>query len=112
MMTTKIMRNLENLIGVGIVYQEGTPVAKARYALTVRQEVHIVQSWGGTSQVDGLTSAEGSLTVIEGQEWLMETANPLVLELEDKRRMHFLAVNYTMSNKYRIVRTGGWLNPE
>ena len=102
---------MEKLNGIGTVYQEENPVAKVRYTLVVSQAVLITQTFGGTSQLDGVTSAEGSLSIIEGDTWLMDTRDPLVLELGDSRRMEFLIRKLDpVRNTYQIVRTGSWLD--
>ena len=109
-MTTRRKKIVERLNGSGTVYQEDSPAAKVRYALVVSQDMLAIQTFGGTSQMDGQTSAEGLLSIIEGDVWLMNTRDPLVLELEDSRRMNFFPVNHDpVANSYRI-RAGGWLD--
>ena len=93
-MTTRRKKIVERLKGAGTVYQEESPVVKVRYTLVVSQEVLIAQTFGGTSQMDGVTSAEGSLSIVEGESRAMDTWDPLILELEDSRRMKFFARNY------------------
>ena len=57
--------------------------------------MHVVHSFGGTEdQIDGLTDANGVLTVVDEERSLMNTQSPLTLELEDGRQMEFLATNY------------------
>lgn len=112
-MTTKQIRNLENPKGIGTVYRDELPIAKVRYTLSVKQEIHVVRTFGGISEVDGLKSAQGSLSVVEGEEWLMGTDDPLVLGLEDGRHIKFFAVQHNhLGNMYRIVATGGWLGSD
>ena len=110
-MTTVRKKIVERLNGIGKVFQEENLIAKVRFDLVVSQEVLIAHTFGGTSQTDGRTSAEGSLNIIEGEAFLMSTREPLILELDDSRRMKFFAVNHEpLANRYRIVRTGGWLD--
>ena len=109
-MTIKKYKTLETPIGSGAVYDKGSKIATARYRLIVNQQVHVVHSFGGTEdQIDGLTDANGVLTVVDGERSLMNTQSPLTLELEDGRQMEFLATNYDpVSDTYQIVRTGDW----
>ena len=106
------MKNLENPTGVGTVFQEGNQIAKVRYLLSVRQRVHERRTLSGVSQSDGLTSAEGVLSVPSGNK-LPCDSGPLELQLADGRRMQFIVLNPDpISNKYSIASTGDWMKPD
>lgn len=118
-MTTTRHKTLESPKGVGVVYLEDDKIADVRYDLKVRQKLLVGTTFKETYQLDGTTSAEGSLIILEGQKLSMDKGGRLILELDDRRRMEFLVVNLRViavagstSERYRIVRTGGWIKAE
>jgi len=106
MMTTRRKRIVERLEGAGPVYQAESPIAKARYSLIVSQDVLTVQTFGGTSEMEGKPSGVGDLVITECASWLTAATTPLTLELEDGTRVPFQVIGQQVvadqGDKYRI----------
>ena len=102
-------RVVERPRGIGTVYQDEHTIAKVRYSLEVGQDPLIANTIGRNSQKGGSIGVNGWLK-IEGEARSLDTDELRTLELEDGRRMKFLAQPYDrVAKRYRIVRTDGWL---
>ena len=96
-MATTRYRTLETLKGSGPIYEEEHLIGTVDYSVIVRD-------------ADGVMEAEGLLGVVSAERSLDEGSGPLILELEDGRRMPFQVTRYDpMDELCHIVRDGGWL---
>ena len=80
-MATTRYRTMETLKGSGPIYEEEHLVGTVDYSVIVRD-------------ADGVMEAEGLLGVVSAERSLDEGSGPLILELEDGRRMRFLVTRY------------------
>ena len=97
-------RVLEQLSGVGELFEDGNRLGLARYAITVYQQTHTVGFGAGRHEVDGLQRISG---VIDPEAplstvGLMLRDTKLSLHLEDGRWWDFAFT----SNSGRAVNTG------
>lgn len=106
-MRQRTRRTLETLHGVGEVFQGETQIAKADYEIVVEQEVTVDRVFGGESETPGLKSANGEITVTQGErlELIQET---LTLHLADGRQAKFWIKGWKGSpmDTYEIKITG------
>jgi len=86
--TRKRYKFLENPSGVGEVYEGNEKIAKVSYNLDVTQEIHIAETLKETSEIEGLKSMTGSISVLEGSKDLWGK-DKLVLHMEDGRKIDF-----------------------
>ena len=71
----------EHFKGIGVLYRKGHPVANGRYDIAS----------------NGVTSAEGWLTVVRGDKPMVNTGETLLLQLEDGQQMTVVADNQQVS---------------
>lgn len=108
MVTRKRYESLENPSGVGEVYEGDEKIAKVSYHLDVQQEILIAETLKETSEVEGLKSMTGSISVLEGSKDLWGK-DKLVLHMEDGRKVDFFVKSANLpSTDYEIQPSGSF----
>lgn len=104
----KRRQTLESPYGVGdVVGDDGKPLSRVRYRLTVFQEILITRTLGGNvSEHSGLKDIRGSLSVVDGERNLT-VRDRLSLILQDGRQLDFFATDGgPHTSHYSIVGNG------
>jgi hypothetical protein len=87
------LKLMERVSGVGLVTREGgKEIGRRPYDLSVWEERHTVDTFGGRSEVAGLGEVRGSV-VFEDREVFGLVGESLVLQLEDGRQFKFFLRN-------------------
>ncbi len=103
-----IMKTLENPRGFGEVFEGEIMIASAHYGLMVRQEINIIETLGGTKELEGLKSVSGAM-LANGEISGFVGKERLTLHLVDGRKIDFFATNVDVINKIvDITATGGF----
>lgn len=113
-MTRRIRRLKEPLIGKGILYSEGKRIADVQYRLRVEQEYLAIADFDGTEEVEGHCHVAGSVTVVEGDDYLIGK-DDLILRLEGGRGLPVLVASQQMGTwvgGIRVVGSGDFITPD
>ena len=70
MATRTRQQHIESLSGVGEVWQGEEKISKVSYALDVYQEIDIANTFNHTSEIEGLRSMTGEISVLDGKRHL------------------------------------------
>ncbi len=104
--TKRVRRPVDQLQGIGNVYIEQAHVAEVAYDLTVTQEFIEVRRISPPQEIQGARAVKGMLSPV-GAGVIPMLRSPMVLELEDSRRLDFyVARPVSDASQYRYEITG------
>jgi hypothetical protein len=107
-MTEKEIKQIDKIIGKGVVFDGENELSKVEYSLDIFQEFIIMRSNEGVTKTPSYKQIRGFLQVIDGERNLIG-GEILILQLDDGRKLDFFAKSgnpVTMS--YEIVVSGGF----
>ena len=114
-MTLKRHKAIESPKGNGVVYRDGSGIAAVRYDLKVHEGDMAAAIFTRDPDNYERPSIGGTITLLKGLHIEYDEPGRFVLELEDGRRLAFVAVGHKViglpgstSDRYWILGTSGW----